>query len=334
MAKKISSKELFEGSLFGEQIEEAKALLKVVQEVQGEFKQYGKTVKSQLLKLNKESSEGIAELNSLTKDLEKNTKSFNKTKEEEAKIEAGIIKLMQEEEKARQQELKTLQELEKKNQQVLKTMEAEEKVRSAEQRTAIAARKESERLQKIKEKELKQLKLGEDLYSKQSKRLRELKKEYKNLVLAGRTTEKGTESLLETITNLDRELKDLDRVVGENTRSVGNYTDALQKTEDALDGLNKTAKAAGIFLLIDSLVSFASDLFGQSREGTLELQKQVAKVTAVVEVFVKSLIDAFTGVKDLIIAAYEIAEGRVKNALISIEKAYLKTINSIQKGLN
>ena len=99
MAKKISSKELFEGSLFGEQIEEAKALLKVVQEVQGEFKQYGKTVKSQLLKLNKESSEGIAELNSLTKDLEKNTKSFNKTKEEEAKIEAGIIKLMQEEEK-------------------------------------------------------------------------------------------------------------------------------------------------------------------------------------------------------------------------------------------
>ena len=334
MAKKISSKELFEGSLFGEQIEEAKALLKVVQEVQGEFKQYGKTVKSQLLKLNKESSEGIAELNSLTKDLEKNTKSFNKTKEEEAKIDAGIIKLMQEEEKARQQELKTLQELEKKNQQVLKTMEAEEKVRSAEQRTAIAARKESERLQKIKEKELKQLKLGEDLYSKQSKRLRELKKEYKNLVLAGRTTEKGTESLLETITNLDRELKDLDRVVGENTRSVGNYTDALQKTEDALDGLNKTAKAAGIFLLIDSLVSFASDLFGQSREGTLELQKQVAKVTAVVEVFVKSLIDAFTGVKDLIISAYEIAEARVKNALIGIEIAYLKTINSIQKGLN
>ena len=334
MAKKISSKELFEGSLFGEQIEEAKALLKVVQEVQGEFKQYGKTVKTQLLKLNKESSEGIAELNKLTKDLEKNTKSFNKTKDEEAKIEAGIIKLMQEEEKARQQELKTKQEIEKQDQQVLKTMEAESKARLAEQKEIITARKEAERLQKIKEKELKQLKDGSDLYAKQSKALIQLKKDYKNLVLAGRGAEKETEQLLETIKNLDQEMKELDATVGDNFRSVGNYTGALEKTEKALDDLNNTAKAAGVFLLVSKLVEFGGELFGQSREGTLELQKALAQLTARAEVFIKSLIQAAIGLKDLIVSSYQIAEGRVKNTLISIEIAYLETINSIQKGLN
>jgi hypothetical protein len=79
------------------------------------------------------------------------------------------------------------------------------------------------------------------VYDKQSKKLNELRKEYKNLILSEGKATKATKALEKEITKLDKELKDVDAAAGQFQRNVGDYPDSLGDATKAILG---TAAAA------------------------------------------------------------------------------------------
>lgn len=99
-------------------------------------------------------------------------------------------------------------------------------------------------------KELAKEKLGLiSAYAKESKRLRDLKNEYKDLVVLGKENEQATKNLKNEILELDKKLKDVDASVGDFYREIGNYKnsviDALKETDAFNKGVNKLADSSG-----------------------------------------------------------------------------------------
>ena len=65
-------------------------------------------------------------------------------------------------------------------------------------------------------------------YEIQSKRLNDLRKQYKNLAVAGKQNSTEAKKLLLNVVELDAKLKDIDKTVGQTQRSVGDYRDAVR----------------------------------------------------------------------------------------------------------
>lgn len=87
------------------------------------------------------------------------------------------------------------------------------------------------------------------VYQKESKQLRNLKNQYKDLVLQGRESEESTQQLKQEIIELDQKLKDVDASVGDFYREVGNYknavVEALEETDAFNKGIEKLAESSG-----------------------------------------------------------------------------------------
>lgn len=66
------------------------------------------------------------------------------------------------------------------------------------------------------------------IYQKESKRLNDLRKEYKDLALQNKDNTKQSRALLREITKLDTKLKAVDKTVGQSQRNVGNYASAFR----------------------------------------------------------------------------------------------------------
>lgn len=103
----------------------------------------------------------------------------------------------------------------------------------------ILQTKEKERLAKASAKEAKATKDSNSEYAKQSKRLNELRKEYKDLILIQGKETAQTQKLRREILLLDGALKKVDASVGQHQRSVGNY-------EKAIGGLKSMLGQLGI----------------------------------------------------------------------------------------
>lgn len=86
-------------------------------------------------------------------------------------------------------------------------------------------------------------------YDKQSKRLNLLRKQYKNLAVAGKENTEEARKLLVEVSALDEKLKAVDKSVGQTQRSVGNYKDQVK---EALAETN----------LFGASMDFASDASG------------------------------------------------------------------------
>jgi len=90
-----------------------------------------------------------------------------------------------------------------------------------------------------------------DLYQKESKRLNELRKQFKNLVLQeGKATDE-TKKLLIEINELDKQLKDVDAAAGQFQRNVGNYPGAIDSATKSLVGF--AASVVGAKLSLDGI---------------------------------------------------------------------------------
>jgi hypothetical protein len=93
------------------------------------------------------------------------------------------------------------------------------------------------------EKAIKIIEQQNSAYAKASKRLNELRKEYKDLAISGKGSDKATQDLLKTIQALDKELKEVDASVGQFNRSVGDYKnsvkEALEESDAFQAGLGK-----------------------------------------------------------------------------------------------
>lgn len=122
------------------------------------------------------------------------------------------------------------------------------------------------------------------LYQKESIRLNNLRKAYKELALQNKQNTTEGKKLLANLTKLDTKLKSVDNAVGQNQRSVGKYTNALKGMGTQLVGA--LGITAGITMLIDQFkkaserISTLTKLTNQLK-GTFDLTTKGAQKLAI-----------------------------------------------------
>lgn len=97
------------------------------------------------------------------------------------------------------------------------------------------------------EKEAKRTAEAERPYNKLSARLNELRKNYKDLAVAGNENSASARKMKAEIDSLDKTLKRVDGNVGQFQRNVGNYSSAFGKMQEALGSLGLTLGAGALF---------------------------------------------------------------------------------------
>ena len=99
-------------------------------------------------------------------------------------------------------------------------------------------------------------------YTKESAKLNDLRKKYKNLAISEKGVSKEQKILLSQITKLDTKLKKIDKTVGQSQRNVGNYGSAFSRAGGALrsfaGALGITAGITGLFNVMKSTVAIFS----------------------------------------------------------------------------
>lgn len=158
-------------------------------------------------------------------------------------------------------------------------------------------RKETERQIKA-EKELG----GE--YQKQSKRLNELRKDYKNLILEQGKETAQTKAMRKEIISLDATLKRVDATVGQHQRSVGNYERAIGGVRNALGQLGL---AFGVFTILKDTFGIIKD----NEDAFASLSAITGLTGEKFEVFKVAINDVAT---DLKVSSTEVAEAAEKIA--------------------
>lgn len=194
MAKKISSSDLFEQEdLFKGVRDSATKTLAVFNELQSEIKATAIGLKNEL-SANTQAS--TAQL-----------KQFTAISEEANKLMKQSVEIEKLKAQADQQRIKAEQEIVK-----LEKLKAQEQAR---------ANKEAEKAAKLAQSE-------SSAYSKLSKQLRDAQKAYKDLAVSNQANTQEAKDLLQTITKLDKQLKEVDATVGQHQRNVGNYEGATR----------------------------------------------------------------------------------------------------------
>ena len=210
MAEKIKESDIFSGDLTGKAIKEFEALIKVLERLEEQQKDNLK-VSSEGLKINAKEYD----------DVKKNIKIIG----EQEKLEALA-------EKTRQEKVKTEKQL-----QDL----ANKKLTTQQKEIALAEKK-----RKIAESSARsELKLT-GAYDKQSKRLNELRKQYKNLIVEQGKETNATRKMRKEMQKLDRQLKNVDASAGQFQRSVGNYGKAFGGLKNLASSALPIAGVAGV----------------------------------------------------------------------------------------
>jgi hypothetical protein len=259
MAKKISSKDLFEQEdIFKGIRDSAEKTLVSLNKINDEFKQTATTLKQSLGSAKFDSSDSI--------------KKFTAATAEANKIQKQSIEIQKLQEQVKQQAIKSEKEQERLQQERIKTQKAE-----AQEKSRLAA--ESAKIVKAAENEA-------NAYKKLEKNTRELKNQSKELgaemLMLEQSGKKNSDEyqkladkykkVTQAAQQGDQQLKKLDKTVGDNFRNVGNY-------QNALGGLNKVLGAFGVSVGISQMKSFITESINLSRIQ----EKAVAQVAAGLE---------------------------------------------------
>ena len=247
MAKKISSSDIFQGDLTSKQIKEFESLIKTLEKLEEKQKELLKISAKQINVSSKEYEQ--------VKKNEKAINDFNQAEDLLLKTEKERVKL----------ENKLAQVSEERYKEVAKL-----RVQIQEKNKAVK--------DEVKE-ELGLL----DAYQKKSKRLNQLRKEYKNLVLQEGKATKETKDLLREIQDLDQELKDVDASVGQFQRNVGNYADAVKDASSSIGNF-------GLGAAVGYVAGKAEDFLSVSKEAGDNAKKSLAPVLATLQVTLQSLV--------------------------------------------
>lgn len=139
---------------------------------------------------------------------------------------------------------KKAQEVDKVRLEFTKKFEAQRKQELADfqkkQKAEEKALKDAEKAAKQREKDIKQLAEQNRAYNVASKRLNELRKDYKDLAIAGEGGTKAAQDMLKEIQKLDEELKDVDASVGQFNRLVGDYKNQVAEAINESDLFTKS----------------------------------------------------------------------------------------------
>jgi hypothetical protein len=236
-----------------EAVKTSEELLLVMKKTNIVIEDTAKVLKKGFEGLDKSTSKGLSEFNKLLKEA-------NDLTNEQVKLTKAITK--EEKEKA-DNELR----LKKLKEQDIKNLKQEQDLIDKKLKTAITARKEQERQIKNDEKERKAKEKLNSAYAQQSKKLNDLRKRYKDLVVQEGKTTKESRKLLKEIKKLDKELKEIDESAGQFQRSVGNYPKVLGKAEKAIGKI--TIGVGGAIAAFKG----ATSALNASEEGSEDLRK-------------------------------------------------------------
>ena len=261
MAKQIRANELFEKEDIFEGIRKsAEKTMVTLEKVDVEFKQLGKTLKESI---GKASFGGSKEL-----------KEFLQLVEKANNLQTQTIKLEKEKTIAEQQN---------------------EKLKREKIKTQSAENRETERLNKQKQKAIKLAKDESSAYKKLVKATRDLKNQSKELgsqmLLLEQSGKKNTaqyrklsdqyKRVTKSAQQGDVSLKKLDKTVGDNFRNVGNYTGALNKLRGGLAqlglafGVSQIARnIGGIIVGFDQAQADLGAISGKTKDELAGLTEQ------------------------------------------------------------
>ena len=150
-----------------------------------------------------------------------------------------------------------------------------QKLIQQEQKTAREARKETERRAKNTVKEAKAQANLNSAYKKASDRLRDLKKEMKDLFIQGRQNTTGFKILEKQFKELDGSVRAADQTVGDFQRNVGDYRGQFNGLGNSVNQITREMPAFAVsmqtgFLAISNNIPI---FFDEMKRTNLELQK-------------------------------------------------------------
>jgi acyl carrier protein phosphodiesterase len=234
-------------------------------------------------------------------DIKKITEALKKFNDSQKGIEEADKRLI---------ELDKLKE--KLSQEKINTSQKEEKLAQSKIKTENDLIKQKEASAKSAERERKEREKNNSLYAKESKRLNDLRKSYKELVLAGKQNEKGTKDLRKEIQALDKTLKDVDADVGQFQRNVGNYGDALGRLPGIFGVIaNSGRELKTVFTTISksplliAIVAIGSALIGlvksfkSTDSGGTEVAVRMEQISAIVDVLRERAVLLTDGLKSI-----------------------------------
>ncbi len=145
-----------------------------------------------------------------------------------------------------------------------------------------------------------------DIYQEESKRLNELRKELKVLILTKGADAEATKKLGKEVKDLDKQLKEVDAAAGQFQRNVGNYPDvaddAGKSTKELTKDLAKLAAGAlAAKVTWDGYVEALKDSGEASEElrlATAALEGGTGEVKNVAAAATLDIVDLFKEVKD------------------------------------
>jgi len=193
MAKKVTRKDVFENDIFTQVIKDAKEFDKVLKGIVKTEKQSLAETKKFLQSFSGNSFSDLQKFNKGIKEADLSIKTLNKAEKEQIRIKQRIKQLQSDQ--GKQNELLKLQ--------------------LSEQRKAIK-QTAKERLGLV------------SVYQKESARLNDLRKKYKDIALTQGENSKQAKRLRGEVTKLDAKLKKVDASVGQFQRNVGNYKSAFK----------------------------------------------------------------------------------------------------------
>ena len=296
MAKKISSKDLFEQEdIFKGIRDSAEKTLVSLNKINDEFKQTATTLKQSLGDAKFDSSDSI--------------KKFTAATAEANKIQKQSIEIQKLQEQVKQQAIKSEKEQERLAQERIKTQKAE-----AQEKSRLAA--ESAKQVKAAENEA-------SSYAKLSKELNNARKAYKDLAVQNQENTIEGQQLLKQITDLDTQLKKVDATVGQHQRNVGNYEGATKNLKTELRALTRELMN----------MSESDPKFQEMAQRAGELKDQIQDTQSVVKATAGSAMENFAGsvakVGQVGVAAFQGMESSM--ILLGVEnEAVLESMQKLQ----
>ena len=310
MAKKISSKDLFESEdIFKGIRDSAEKTLLSLNKINDKFKQTAATLKQSLGDAKFDSSDSI--------------KKFTQATAEANKIQKQSIEIQKLQEQVKQQAIKSEKEQERLAQERIKTQKAE-----SQEKSRLAA--ESAKQVKAAENEA-------SAYKQLEKATRELKNQSKELgaqlIALEKSGEQNTAAYIQLekqfveVTNAAREqdkvLKDVDKSVGDNFRNVGNYEGATKNLKTELRALTKELMN----------MSESDPKFQEMAQKAGQLKDQIQDTQAVVKATAGSGMENFAGsmakVGQIGVAAFQGIESSM--VLLGVEnEAVLQSMQKLQ----
>jgi hypothetical protein len=224
--KKISIKDLLEQEdIFKGIRQSAIDTVEALNKVQTELKDSAKIIQNDIKNSTTDSAKGL--------------KEFSNAATAASKVMKDAAIVAQQQAKAEQQKIKVDQEIIKLEK--LKAQEIARATKEAEKAAKLAAQESS-------------------AYAQLSKELNNARKAYKDLAVTNQTNTQEAKDLLNTINQLDAQLKEVDATVGQHQRNVGNYegatkslklqlrelTQAMQKMDESDPKFQQMAQDAGV----------------------------------------------------------------------------------------